>query len=307
MDIRALDLNLLPVLDSLLRQRGVSAAARELGMSQPATSDALRRLRETLGDPLLVRAGGGMLPTPRAQALVRPLAEILDRIRSDVTSARGFTPGESRRRFALCLSDVGSYVLWPRIVQAVRARAPGVTVDLRPLGQAAIAPALESGEVDLAVGAYPALPAGLFQQRLFARRYVCFMRAGHPLAGRRPGVSRFAAAEHLVVPAPSRIQERVDQQLARLGLARRVKLVVPSYLMVPALVDAADFVAVIPGQLADAFRRHGLFATSPLPVTVPAVAIRQHWHRRFHADDGNRWLRGLVAELFGETGRSRNN
>ncbi|MBL8381727.1 MAG: LysR family transcriptional regulator [Burkholderiales bacterium] len=302
MDIRALDLALLPVLDALLRHGSVSAAARALDMSQPATSHALKRLREMLGDPLFVRTGRGVAPTERARRLGPPVRAILDRVRDEVLAGGAFEPERAARSFTLNLSDVGSFVLWPRIVAAVREAAPAVSLRLTGLEPARLAAALESGDVDLAVGAYPHLPGALFQQRLFERKYVCLMRAGHPLAGRRAGIRQFAAAAHVVVRAPSRMQERIDAGLAARGLARRVAMELPSYLMLPPLLEAGDYLAVVPGQLADAFAGRGALATAGLPLPLPAVVIRQYWHRRAHADAGSRWLRGVIGGLFGEPG-----
>lgn len=304
MDIKSLDLNLLPVLDALLRHTNVSAAARELDLSQPAMSHALKRLRDALGDPLFVRTGRGLRPTARAEALATPLRAILGQVRDDVLAGGGFDPGRSTRGFSLCLSDVGSFVLWPRIVVAVRERAPGVGLRLRTLDTPGIAGALEDGSADLAIGAYPRLPGGLFQQALFERQYVCLMRAGHALARVRLSLSGFASAEHVVIDVASRTNKSIAAALARGGLARRVAMELPSHLMLPPLIEASDYLAVVPGQLADAFRGRGQLASAALPFAVPAVTVRAHWHRRMHADAGHRWLRGVVAGLFVERRRA---
>lgn len=301
MDIRSLDLNLLPVFDALLRHRSVSLAARELDMSQPAMSHALKRLRTLLGDPLFVRTGRGVMPTARADSLGLPVRDILERVRDGLMTGGRFEPAESQRAFNVCLSDVGSFVLWPGIVQAVLEKAPQARLRLRSLEPARIGAALESGDIDLAVGAYPQLPDSLFQQRLFERKYVCLMRAGHALAGRKPGLRQFAAALHVRVTAPSGMQETVDAALAARGLQRTVALELPSYLMLPPLLETGDYVSIVPGQLADAFAGRGRLATAPVPLPLPAVVIRQHWHRRVHEDGANVWLRGVVAGLFGES------
>ena len=295
MDIRAIDLNLLPVLDALLRQRSVTLAARELDMSQSALSAALARLRQLLGDELFVRTGRGLLPTPRAAALAEPVADILERVREGVLRGGTFDPGSARRAFKLLLSDVGAYVLLPRIVRALRAQAPGVSLTLRPLTGADIAAELAEGKTDLAVGSYPALPASLFQRRLFDRHFVGLVRRDHPLARGRLGLRAFAAAPQLVVRMTSGIQERIDAALAAKGLERTDVLELPSYLAVPPLLHAADFLAVLPGQLADDFGRDGGFAVLELPLPLPASTIRMHGHRRFHEDAGNVWLREVVA------------
>jgi len=302
MDIRSLDLNLLPVLHALLREQGVTRAARELGMSQSALSSALARLREALGDPLFVRTGRGMLPTPRAQALAEPLEAMLAQVQAMWLAGGGFDPARSSRRFTLCLSDVGSYVLWPRILTHLAARAPALRPRLVTLAPEAIPAALEDGQVDLAVGAYATLPGTLLQRRLFDRDYVAFMRAGHPLARGRLGASRFARAEHVRVRQSSGIQTRVDDALAALGLARERVTELPSYLMLAPLVAASEVLAVVPAQLADAFNLHGGYATRALPLDLPRSTIRVHWHRRFHDDAGNAWLRGELAGLFAQAG-----
>jgi DNA-binding transcriptional LysR family regulator len=301
-DIRRVDLNLLPVLDALLRHRSVSVAARELDMSQSALSSALARLRTLLGDPLFVRTGRGLLPTTRASQMAAPLAVILEQVRDRVLSAGGFAAPVTQRQFTLCLSDVGSFVVWPGLVSAVRAQAPNVSMRLRVLEQAAIAAALQNGEVDLAVGAYPGLPDSLCQRRLFDRDHVCLVRTGHPLAGRRVTLKQFAGAAHVVVRMSSGVQERIDQLLAAEGLRRVIALEMPSYLMLPPLLEAGDYLTVMPGQLADEFCRHGRFTAMKSPLVLPPSTIRLHWHRRFHDDPANIWLRELVATQFGNSG-----
>lgn len=298
MDITSIDLNLLPVLDALLRQRSVTLAARELDMSQSAVSTALGRLRGALGDQLFVRTGHGMLPTPRASQLADPVAAILDKVRDEVLSTRGFVPSESERAFTLGLSDVGSYVLWPRIVATVSQQAPLVRLRLRVMSQPLIASALESAEADVALGAYPDLPDTLYQRRLFERKYVAMVRSGHPLASKRLTLQAFARCPQAVVRLASGIQDRIDEALAAHGLRRERVLEMPSYLMLPPLLDAGDHLAVIPGQLADAFAQHGHFKMLTLPFELPASVIRMHWHKRFHEDAGNVWLRGVISSKF---------
>ena len=299
MDIRHIDLNLLPVLDALLRHRSVTLAAQELAMSQSAISTNLSRLREMLGDALFVRTGRGLLPTPRAASLTEPVAAILEQVRDKVLSSNEFDPAHAKRTFTVCHSDVGSYVLWPRIVLAVAKRAPDIRLQLKLLAQPQIPEALESGAIDLAIGAYPDLPASLFQRRLFERQYVGIVRAGHPLVGKRLTPALFAKTPQLVVRLASGVQDLVDKALAQKNLVRTTTIDMPSYLMLPPLLEAGNFLAVIPGQLSDAFARHGHFKSLKLPIPLPASVIKLHWHRRFHEDPGNVWLRGVIGGLFG--------
>jgi DNA-binding transcriptional LysR family regulator len=299
MDIRNIDLNLLPLLDALLRHRSVTLAARELDMSQSALSSGLARLRDLLGDALFVRTGRGLLPTPRATLLAEPVAAILKQVRDKVLASNKFDPSSSNRVFTICHSDVGSYVLWPRIVPAVTKLAPNVRLQLKVMAQPQIPAALENAAIDLAIGAYPELPDSLFQRRLFERKYVGIVRAGHPISSKRLTPALFASTPQLVVRLASGVQELVDKALGEQNLVRTATMEVPSYLMLPPLLEAGDYLAVIPGQLADAFARHGHYKSLKLPVDLPASTIKLHWHRRFHDDPGNIWLRGIIWRLFG--------
>ncbi|HEX2544280.1 MAG TPA: LysR substrate-binding domain-containing protein [Ramlibacter sp.] len=300
MDIRKVDLNLLPVLDALLRLRSVTRAAAELDMSQSALSAALARLRALLADDLFVRTGRGLLPTSRATELAAPLAEILERVRGEVLQASGFDAKTDRREFRLILSDVGAYVLWPRIVRSVRAQAPGVTLHLLQRAGSEIADELAAGHADLAIGAYPQLPQTLFQRRLFERKFFAMVRPQHPLArAKKLGLRAFAEAAHIVVRMSSGVQDRIDEALAKDGLVRTDTTELPSYLMLPSMLEADDFLAVVPGQLADAFAQGKRFVVMQLPVSVPPSTIRVHWHRRGHQDAGNAWLRELIVKQLG--------
>lgn len=299
MDIRKVDLNLLPVFDALLRHQSVTLAARELDMSQSALSTALARLRVVLADTLFVRTGRGLLPTPRAQALARPVAAILEQLRESILSQQLFEPRVSDRHFTICHSDVGSYVLWPRIVESVMQLAPRVHLALKILPQTGIGPALESGQIDLAIGAYPGLPDPLFQRKLFDRQYVGMVSTGHPLSGRKLTAQSFARTPQVVVRQSSGIQEAIDAALAQRGLGRSSTLEMPSYLMLPPLLRAGQHLAVLPGQLAEAFALDGPFTSLRLPFDLPQSTIKLHWHRRFHEDPGNVWLRARIVALFG--------
>lgn len=300
MDIRKVDLNLLPVLDALLRHRSVTLAARELEMSQSALSSSLARLRALLGDSLFVRTGRGLLPTPRAALLAEPVAAILKKVRDKVLLSGEFDPIHSDRIFTVCHSDVGSYVLWPSIVATAAKLAPNVRLQLKVMPQAQIPAALENASIDLAIGAYPDLPDSLFQRRLFEREYVGIVRSGHSISSKRLTPALFARTPQLVVRMASGIQELVDKALADRHLERSVTIEMPSYLMLPPLLEAGEYLAVIPGQLADAFARNGHFKSLKLPLKLPASVIKLHWHRRFHEDPGNVWLRKIIWELFGK-------
>lgn len=297
MDIRCVDLNLLPVLDALLRHRSATLAARELNLSQSALSSALSRLRTVLGDELFVRTGRGLRPTPRASDLAAPVAEILAQVRDRVLQGGHFDPAASTRVFSLAHTDVGAYVLWPRIVRAVRQAAPGVQLRLQVPDVARLGTALAEGHVDLAIGSFPDLPQSLFQKRLFDRRYVALVAQDHRLAGAKLQLSEFAQTPQIVVRGGSGVQDLIDQFLQQHRLRREDVTELPSYLMIPPLLAGSGFLAVMPGQLADAFMTQGAFARLELPMATPVSTVRMYWHRRLQLDAGSQWLRALVSDL----------
>ena len=298
MDIRSVDLNLLPVLDALLRHRSATLAARELNLSQSALSSALTRLRVLLGDELFVRTGRGLRPTPRASELAEPVAEVLMQVRDRILQGEPFDPASATRVFTLAHTDVGAYVLWPRIVRAVRQAAPGVQLRLQVLGMTQLAPALAEGQVDLAIGSFPDLPQSLFQKRLFDRRYVALVDRGHRLAATTLSLAQFAQTPQIVVRGGSGVQELIGQSLQQHGLRREDVTELPSYLMIPPMLAGSGFLAVMPGQLADVFMAQGLFSRLELPMATPVSTIRMYWHRRLQLDAGSQWLRALVADLL---------
>jgi len=302
MNIRSVDLNLLPVFDALARHNNVSLAARELDLSQSAVSSALARLRVLLDDALFVRTGKGLTPTPRARALAQPVSEILDRVKDEIIPSSEFDPATSTRAFRLCFTDVGAYVLWPRILRAVTARAPRVQLAMNSVSQGDLAEALAEGGVDAAIGSFPELPQSLFQRRLFDRRYVFLVSANHRLAGRQLSLEEFARTPQIVVRMSSGIQERMDEALHRRGFTRSNVLEMPSFLMVPPMVERGEYGAMLPGMLAEEFGKQGEFSVLELPaeVDVPVSTIRMYWHRRSKDDAGSAWLRGVVVDELGD-------
>lgn len=300
MDISDADLNLLPVFDALLRAQSVTGAGRALGMSQPAMSYALARLRAQFGDPLFVRSGRAMLPTPRARALAAPVAEVLDLTRRRILADSGFDAARAAREFSICLTDVGALGFLPRLLAAVRLEAPGCTLRSQQWPVSELERALESGAADLAIGYFPDLPGGLYQQRLYERSYVCSFRVDHPSIGQRLSLRQYAGLDHAVVRTAARIQESVDRALKRAGLSRRVVLATAHYTSLPPLLAASDLVATLPEEVARIFATYVPIRSLPSPVRLPNVVLRQYWHPLYHQDAANRWLRSLVARLFAE-------
>lgn len=297
-----MDLNLLVVFQQLLKDRRVSAAAASLGMSQPALSHALRRLRETLGDELFLRTPAGMEPTPYALQLVEPISLALETLHGALTVRASFDPAHSRRHFSLAMNDVGEIYFLPVLMDLLSREAPFVTVGAVSVTEPGLKDDMVAGRIDLALGLLPQLQAGFFQQVLFRQDYVMLMRRGHPLARKRQLTMKdFSGAEHVRVLAGGTGHGHVDEALERQGLRPRVRLTVPHYVALSHVLAGTDMVATVPQRFAERTLDPFGLVTRPLPVPLPAAVIHQIWHARLHRDPGGQWLRGLMAQAFGNS------
>ena len=298
-----LNLNLLPIAFALYDERSVSAAAKALGMSQPAVSMALRKLRTHFDDPLFIRTARGVQPTPRAHALVKASRPLVARLQEDLLSSQTFDAVRSTRAFAFALSDVGEIVFLPRLIERLRAAAPHAAIRSLSMPPRHIARGLESGDIDLAVGYFPDLVQNnFFQQRLFTHHFACLMRADHPRYAKRLSMKAFLEIEHAVVHAEGRSHELFEKLLERKKIRRKIALHTPHFLSIPVIVSRSDLMATVPHALALYFARLApqQFAVAMPPLELAGFDVKQHWHRKFHHDPRSRWLRGQVAELFND-------
>lgn len=300
MELAQLDLNLLVVFQQLLRERRVSRVAVSLGLSQPAVSNALRRLRGLLDDELFLRTPAGMEPTPYALQLAGPVAQALDTLRDALNVRASFDPATSSRCFSLAMTDVGETYFLPVLMDALSQQAPGVTLRCVPVADAALREDMAAGRVDLALGSLPQLQAGFFQQALFRQRYVALMREGHPLTTRSTvTAAHYRQAAHVRVVSTGTGHGQVEAALERLGVARAVRLTVPHYVALGHVLGGSDLIATVPERFAErACAPFGLVAR-PLTLKLPSSTIAQLWHAHLHRDPGHQWLRGLVAQRFG--------
>ena len=305
MDLARLDLNLLLVFHHLLREKRVSAVATVLGMSQPAVSSALGRLRSSLGDELFLRTQRGMEPTPYALQLAEPVATALDGLQQALNVRASFDPTTSERSFTLAMTDVGEMYFLPVLMDALAGAAPGVTLNVVAVTSASLKDDMASGRTDLALGLLPQLQAGFFQQALFRQPYVCLMREAHPLAHAEGlTLSDFAAASHVRVMAAGtghgRIDAAISETLERQGVQRRIRLTVPNYVALGDVLGHSDLIATVPERFAQRVTAPFALTTRALPLAVDGSAIHQFWHARLHKDPGHQWLRELVAQCFGD-------
>ncbi len=295
MNVQDIDLNLLRVFDAVLRQGGVTPAASTLGLTQPAVSNALARLRKLFGDSLFVRTPSGMEPTPFARELAQPVRQALALLESALAHGPGFDPGSATRAFRFYMSDVGQIEFLPPLVERVQREAPGVRLEAVALDVDDIGAALAAGGLDLAIGFLPGLGPPVRRRPLFRDPYVCLMRADHPITTLTR--KRFLEVSHALVTYRGG-HRVIEEAFERAGLARKIALRVPHFTVVPMVLERTDLVLTLPGRVARVFERRGAFKSLPPPLAIPPAEVAVHWHERFEADPGNRWLREQVIDLF---------
>jgi DNA-binding transcriptional LysR family regulator len=300
MNVQDLDLNLLRVFDAVLREKGVTAAAGRLGLTQPAVSNALGRLRAVLGDALFVRTQSGMEPTPFARGVAEPVRQALALLDSALAHGPGFEPASATRAFRFYMSDLGQVEFLPPLVERVQRLAPGVRLEAAGFDLEHIADALGSGALDLAIGFLPALGPPVHRKALFRDPYMCLMRADHPAIGAALTRKKFVEAAHVLVTYRGGGHRVIEEALERAGVARRIALRVPHFTVVPMVLERTDLILTLPARVARVYESRGRLKKLPLPIAIPPAEVAVHWHERFDADPGNRWLREQVIELFSD-------
>lgn len=293
MNLNAFDLNLLLVFDAVLRERSVTKAASELGLSQPAMSHALNRLRSGLGDRLFVRSPEGMMPTPRAERIAQPIHQALTELRRTLDS-EDFDPETADRRFTIAVNNGGAIVLTDRLSVDFRAIAPNVRLAVRPSGALDVPTLLDRGLLDAAIVGQPAAGARFSTQVLVEDHCVVAMRRGHPLAQGCFDAEALAAVPHLEISSNDHDFSFVDREFHARGLKRTVALEAP-FLAVGPVLTQSDMVAIMERRVAEALRRTHPVELAPLPFPSATPASVMIWHSRFDDHPAHRWLRGRIV------------
>lgn len=292
-NLRAIDLNLLVVLDALLHERHLTRAAARLPMSQPAMSHALARLRLLLGDPLFHRTRGGLRPTPHALALEAPLREVLAQVRRLLAGAV-FEPAASRRAFRLAMSDYGASVALPPLMRRLRREAPGIDLEISYASRSGMIAGVADGQLDLALSVFGETPADIRRAVLFHEGFVCAADAGQGVPSTLDG---YLARPHVLVAASQdQRAAEVDAALARLGHARRVALRLPHWATAPAALAGTDLVLTVARRTLDPAPPGVVVA--PAPFAIAPLAFEMIWHERADGDAGLGWLRGLLSQVL---------
>ena len=298
MDMKAVDLNLLVAFDAMVERRNVTRAGEAIGLSQPAMSAAVARLRALFDDALFVRSGAEMKPTPRALELAEPVRRVIDTVRTDILMRSAFDPATTERTFTIITPDIGEINFVPRLLARFAQEAPAAHLRAVARPRLAAAEGLESGSAELAVGYFPDLQkAGFYQQKLFDNPHVCLVRRDHPTIGARLTMKEYLAASHAVVRPDGR-EHVFEQFFQQRGLQRRVLVELSHFMSLLPVIEGSDLIATVPRDLADVCLRYGRLRSVEPPIKSPVIAVHQFWHTRFHKDPAIVWLRGVVRSLF---------
>lgn len=311
MSFLTLDLNLLRVFDAVMTEQNLTRAASQLAMTQPAVSNALRRLRDALGDELLIRTAHGVKPTPRAETLWPAVRRALGELEEAIAPEQTFDIATARNTFRLAMADSTAALWLPALVRSIEREAPGLTMRMVPLTTREPRPMLLRGDIDLAVGFFPGVAAQLAggqqtvsvspirHEQLYSGTYTCVMRKNHPLANQELTLDAYCAANHLLVSFSGRAHGLVDEALAQLGRERRILLTVNQFFTAGRVVATSDLITVLPRHLiASTGMPRGSLVMKELPFALPNIYVDMLWHERDTRSPVHKWLR---AHLSGTT------
>ncbi|OXJ13618.1 LysR family transcriptional regulator [Burkholderia sp. AU6039] len=292
------DLNLLRVFLAISELRSLTAAGERLGLTQPAVSHALRRLRNLFDDPLFVRTPSGMAPTDAARQLHGPLTRAFGIIDLAVQQVAHFDPATASRTFRISMSDMSEFYFLPPLLARLAEIAPGIRVDITSAAVDAVGAAMRSGEIDLALGYVPDPGPGCVSETLFSDEHVCMVRAGHPLRKRAPTQEDLAALRYVYASSNATGHRMVEKWLDELHVERTVVLRLPHFIVAPEIVQHTDLAILFPRSVAERFNRGRAFRIFPLPFVLPPIEIQMHTHVQFSTDPGIAWLRAVIYEMF---------
>lgn len=298
LDIVNADLNLLVVFAALIERRSVTQAGIALGLSQPAMSAALAKLRTQFADPLFVRTGHGMKPTPRALELADPVARVLRAVALEILQRPVFEPATAKRTFTIVTPDIGEVVFLPKILAYAERHAPHIMFRSITIPSPGASEALAEGVADLAIGYFPDLVRpGFYQQRLFRNSFVCIVRSDHPRIGARLTRDQFLQEAHAIV-RPAGRTHIFERFMEKRRITRHVRADLAHFTSLLTVIATSDLIATVPLDIGNVFTRLANVRTLAPPLQPPAFDVKQHWHRRVHGDAANIWLRKTVRELF---------
>lgn len=306
MSFTNIDLNLLRVFDAVMTEQNLTRAADRLATTQPAVSNALRRLRDTLDDDLFIRMPHGVKPTARAQELQPAVRLALSTLEAAITAEKADI-SETQATFRLSMADATASILLPPLIGQMKQDAPNLKLQLLPLATRDPRPTLLQNDIDLAIGSFPGIVAQMTAEqgaespirhsRLYSGECVCILRKNHPLARAEMTLDAFCAADHVIVSFSGKPQGEIDKILADLGRERRIMLTVNQYYTVGQIVAESDLISVVPRHLIAATRMAGVLVAKELPFAAPPVRVDMLWHERDNANPSHQWLRNSLHAI----------
>ena len=300
--IEALAIADLMTFEAIYTHKSVSKAALTLDVPQPTVSRRLAALRHSFGDPLFVRTRQGMEVTQVGRSLIGAVQEMVKIYQGQLQQAARFDPLTSTRAFTICASDFGHLLVLPKLHEWADRRAPNVRFVAVPLTRGSLIDRMECGEIDVAVGGFPNLYAGIKEQTLFRESYACLVRRDHPTIRDKMSIREFRRVRHIVVSAHllGHVHQEVEKRILELCPPNHVRVVTESFLLGALLVEKTDLVITLPGRTSEFLGdRLGALRMVEAPVELPGFEVKQYWHTRFHQDPGNEWLRRGIASSLG--------
>lgn len=296
------DLNLMPVFLALMDERNVTRAAERLGITQPALSNALNRLRDTLRDPLFIRERYGMRPTQLAEEMAPVVRTALAQFDELILGQQQFDPAEASRLFTLAPNSYAEFVLMPEVVARLRERADGIKLRLIPFGSDLAETGAVSGSTEMVIGRFTDPPDNMVVQHLMDDGLACVVRAGHPEIGDSISKEQYERLKHVNVLPPGRLRAGLFQALEQRGLRREVAVSVTHFLAVPEMIAATDYCTTLPSQICRRLARDPRLKILPAPADLGTFPVEIAWHVRYRHDTAHRWLRSLISEVAKEIG-----
>lgn len=291
------DINLLPVFVALMQERSVTRAANRLGMTQPALSNALNRLRETLRDPLFIRERYGITPTQLAEAIAPAIEAALAQLDEVIVHQQQFDPAKAERSFLIAPNSYVELVLMPVLVARLRAQAPGVKLRMTPFGNDIAETGVVSGSTAMALGRIVDPPDNLVVQHLMDDGLACILRADHPNVGESLTRDQFESLKHVNVLPPGRIRAGLFQALEQQKLKREVAVSVTHFLAVPEMIAVTDYCATLPMLICRGLQRDPRLKVLAPPVDLGTFPVEMAWHVRYRHDPAHSWLRAVVIDV----------
>jgi DNA-binding transcriptional LysR family regulator len=297
MNYEQFDLNLLNVFDAVMTELNVTRASERLNMTQPAVSNALKRLRHLLNDELFIKVPSGVSPTPKAMQIWQPLREALNQIRQTLEPVE-FNPDTETATFTIALNDFNAALILPPLMKVIEAIAPNINLRTIPNTHINAPMLLEQAEIDIAIGVFPNPPPRLRSQTLLTSPWICVMRRGHPLARKKLTLDRYAQANHLLVTLTGESTGVTDPLLQEQGLNRRVGLTVNQFSVAPQILVNSDLIATLPTRVVQLSSIADQLHLTPVPIEIPSTSIKMMWHERSQRSTAQTWFRTQLTEVY---------